>query len=100
MAMPLTREGIYTIAPCSDSWLGRPVVKGRPDSHRLKRVRVTDYDDGFAAAMVMDRCQESLRQEVLFASLPDGRALSFERFTALEDLTVESLDQGFLQDYQ
>ena len=28
MAMPLTREGIYTIAPCSDSWLGRPVVKG------------------------------------------------------------------------
>lgn len=97
MAMPLTREGIYTIAPCSDSWLGRPVVKGRPDSHRLKRVRVTDYDDGFAAAMVMDRCQESLRQEVLFASLPDGRALSFERFTALEDLTVESLDQGFLR---
>ena len=97
MAMPLTREGIYTIAPCSDSWLGRPVVKGRPDSHRLKRVRVTDYDDGFAAAMVMDRCQESLRQQVLFASLPDGRALSFERFTAMEDLTVESLDQGFLR---
>ncbi|MDE2998505.1 MAG: hypothetical protein OXU79_05425 [Gemmatimonadota bacterium] len=97
MALPLTREGIYTIAPCSDSWLGRPVVKGRPDSHRLKQVRVTDYDDGFAAAMVLDRCQESLRQEVLFASLPDGRALSFERFTALEDLAVESLDQGFLR---
>ncbi len=97
MAMPLTREGIYTFAPCSDSWLGRPVVKGRPDSHRLKRARVTDYDDGFAVAMTMDRCQESLRQQVLFASLPDGRTLSFERFTALEDLTLESLDQGFLR---
>ncbi len=97
MAMPLTREGIYTIAPCSDSWLGRPVVKERPDSHRLKRARVADYDNGFAVAMVMDRCQESLRQQVLFASLPDGRALSFERFRALEDLTLESLDQGFLR---
>ena len=97
MALPLTREGIYTVAPCSDSWLGAPVVKGHPDSHRLVDVNVTRYDDAFAAAMVMDRCQESLRQQVLFASLPDGRVLSFERFVALEDLTLESLDQGFLR---
>ena len=97
MALPLTKEGIYTIAPCSDSWLGTPVVKDRPDSHRLVDVNLTRYDDAFAAAMVMDRCQESLRQQVLFASLPDGRALSFERFVALEDLILESLDQGFLR---
>ncbi|MSS71342.1 MAG: hypothetical protein EXS64_07615 [Candidatus Latescibacteria bacterium] len=97
MAMPLTREGIYTIAPCTDSYLGRPRVQGRPDSHRLQSIRVSEYDDGFAAAMVMDRCQESLRQQVLFASLPDGRVLSFERFVALEDVTVEGLDQGFLR---
>ena len=97
MALPLTREGIYTVAPCSDSWLGTPVVKDRPDSHRLVDVNITRYDDAFAAAMVMDRAQESLRQQVLFASLPDGRVLSFERFVALEDLTLESLDQGFLR---
>jgi hypothetical protein len=97
MAMPLTREGIYTISPCSDSWLGRPEVAGKPDSHRLVNVQVTDYDDGFAAAMVMDRCQESLRQQVLFASLPDGRVLSFDRFVALEDLKLRSLDQGFIR---
>ncbi|MDA0748398.1 MAG: hypothetical protein O2954_17915, partial [bacterium] len=97
MALPLTREGIYTISPCSDSWLGHPVVKNRPDSHRLNMVRVAVYDGGFAAAMTMDRCQESLRQQVLFASLPDGCVLSFERFVAQEDLVIQSLDQGFLQ---
>ena len=97
MALPLTREGIYTIAPCSDTWLGTPTVKERPDSHRLKSVRVAEYDAGFAAAMVMDRCQESLRQQVLFASLPDSRVLSFERFIARENVTVEALDQGFLR---
>jgi len=97
MALPLTREGIYTIAPCTDTCLGRPKVKDRPDSHRLQSIRVAEYDAGFAAVLVMDRCQETLRQEVLFASLPDGRVLSFERFIALEAVTVEALDQGFLR---
>ena len=97
MAMPLTRDGIYTISPCSDSWLGRPEVDGKPDSHRLVDVQVTNYDDSFAAAMVMDRCQESLRQQVVFAGLPDGRGLSFDKFGALEDVKLVSLDQGFLR---
>ena len=97
MALPLTREGIYTIAPCSSSWLGAPVVQGRGDSHRLVSIEMGDADDSFASAMIMDRCQESLRQQVLFASLPDGRILSWERFVALEDLVLESLDQGFLR---
>ncbi len=97
MALPLTREGIYTISPCSDTWLGTPVVRDRPDSHRLKTIRVAEYDDSFAAALAIDRCQESLRQQVLFASLPDGRALSFEKFIAMEDLVLEELNQGFLR---
>ncbi|MYD60306.1 MAG: hypothetical protein F4W91_04645 [Gemmatimonadetes bacterium] len=97
MALPLTREGIYTIAPCSDTWLGTPIVQNRPDSHRLKTVRIAEYDDSFAAALVIDRCQESLRQHVLFASLPDGRILSFEKFTAREELVLEELNQGFLR---
>ena len=97
MALPITRDGIYTIAPCSESWLGSPVVKDRPDSHRLQRVDVSEQEDGFAALMVMDRCQETLRQFVLFASMPDGRMVTFEKFEAREDLTLASLDQGFLR---
>jgi len=96
MALPLTREGIYTIAPAAATWLGGPQVEGQPDSHRLKSLRVREYDAGFAVAMVMDRCQETLRQQVLFASLPDGRVLSFERFIALRDVVVEALEQGCL----
>lgn len=97
MALPLTREGIYTIGPCSGSYLGTPTVHGRPDSHRLKSARVREYDTGFAAALVVDRCQETVRQQVLFASLPDGRVLGFERFVAREDVTVAGLGQGFLR---
>lgn len=97
MALPLTRDGIYTIAPRAGSYLGVPTVRGWPDSHRLRRVQVRAGDDHFAAALVMDRCQETVRQHVLFASLPDGRALAFERFVAREDVTVEGLEQGVLR---
>ena len=85
------------IAPCADTWLGRPRVNGRAASQHLVSVNVTKMDTGFAAALVMDRCQDSLRQLLLLASLPDGRVLSWERFVANEDLVLESLDQGFLQ---
>ena len=97
MALPLPREGIYAIAPCADTWLGRPRVTGRPASQHLVSVNVARTDRGFAAALVMDRCQGTLRQLVLLASLPDGRVLSWERFVANEELVLESLDQGFLQ---
>ena len=97
MALPLTREGICTMAPCAEAFLGHPVVEGHPDSHHLRDVNVTEDAGGFVAVLVVDRCQETLRQAALFASLPDGRALSFERFTALEDVQLAGLDQGFLQ---
>lgn len=97
MALPLTRDGIYTIAPRAGSYLGVPTVRGQPDSHRLKSIQVREGDDYFAAALVVDRCQETVRQQVLFASLPDGRVLTFERFVAREDVTVEGLEQGLLR---
>ena len=39
---------------------------------------------------------DALRQELLCASLPDGRMLSLERFVATEDLQLESLELGCL----
>jgi len=96
MVLPLTREGIYTIAPRSGTWLGQPKVNGRPESLRLASLRVLEGDDHFAAAMVMDRCQGAIRQQVLVASLPDGRLLSWERFVARKELVLGALDQGFL----
>jgi hypothetical protein len=93
----LTREGILTVAPAADSFLGQPVVSGAPESQHLLSVKVREHDHAFAAALILHRCQETLRQEVLFASLPGGRALTFERFVARADVTVEALDQGFLR---
>jgi hypothetical protein len=94
MALSTTREGITLIGPASGSFLGQPAVAERPESHDLVSIEVDRTERSFTAAMVMDRAQKSLRQQVLFASLPDGRTISFERFIALEDVTIEKLHQG------
>lgn len=97
MALPLTSDGLYTVAPASNSFLAVVKVKGHPDSQDLVSVRVDEQEKGFAAALVMDRAQGAIRQEVLFAGLPNGASLSWERVTAQEAITVEGVDQGFLR---
>ncbi|MCE2438869.1 MAG: hypothetical protein J4F39_05525 [Candidatus Latescibacteria bacterium] len=97
MALPLNKDGLYTVAPASGSFLANIDVQDRPDSHDLVSVRVDEQQDGFAAAMILDRAQRSVRQEVLFAGLPSGISLSCERLTARETITVQSVDQGFLR---
>lgn len=97
MALPLNADGIQTVAPASNSWLGQVTVKNRPDSHEEVSVTVDAQDHGFAAALVMKRAQGSAKQEVLYAGLPDGTNLSFERWTAEETITVNDVSQGFLR---
>ncbi len=97
MVLPLNSDGIQTVAPASHSWLGRVTVKDRPDSQDEVSVSVDTQQDGFAAALVMNRAQGSVRQEVLYASLPDGVSLSFERWVAQEPVTVSNVSQGFLR---
>ncbi len=97
MALPLTQEGIYTVAPASQTWLAQVAVRGHADSLDLRSQRVHELTHGFAAALVVERAQGSVRQEVLLASLPDGTLLSWERLLALEAVTVEHCQQGFLR---
>lgn len=97
MALPLNSDGIYTVAPASNSFLGVVKVKGRADSQDLVSIRVDEQREGFAAALAMDRAQGAIRQEVLFAGLPSGTSLSWERLVAREAITVERVDQGFLR---
>jgi hypothetical protein len=47
--------------------------------------------------MVMDRAQGSVRQEVLFASLPSGTVLLSEAWTANRSVRVTRVEQGFLR---
>ncbi|MDA0711856.1 MAG: hypothetical protein O3B73_16785, partial [bacterium] len=97
MALPLNSDGIQTVAPASHSWLGRLTVKNRPDSQEEVSVDVDTQEHGFAAALVIDRAQGSVRQQVLYAGLPDGVSLSFERWIAQESVTVSEASQGFLR---
>jgi hypothetical protein len=97
MALPLTREGIHTVGPARGTLLANVVVRNNPASQRLVSIRLNEGDDGFAAAMVNDLAQASIRQKVMFASLPDGKVLCSETLTALKDCTVEHVHQGFLE---
>ncbi|MBP6506197.1 MAG: hypothetical protein KA257_01420 [Opitutaceae bacterium] len=97
MALPLTTDGIQTVAPASHSWLGRVTVQDRPDSQEEVSVHIATAQHSFAAALVMDRAQGSVRQQVLYAGLPDGTALSCERLIAQENVVVSDVAQGFLR---
>lgn len=97
MALPLNKDGIQTVAPASNSWLAKVTVKNQPDSQEEISVSVDAQQDGFASALVMHRAQGSVRQEVLYASLPDGVSLSFERWIAESAVTVSDISQGFLR---
>ncbi len=97
MALPLNLDGIQTVAPATHSWLGRVSVLDRPDSQEQISFHVDTSAQGFAAALVMDRAQGSVRQEVLYAGLPDGVSLSFEHWIARESVEVSDVSQGFLR---
>jgi hypothetical protein len=97
MALPLNKDGISTVAPASNTFLGKLTVKNRPDSQEQVSINVDQQQNGFAASLVMNRAQGTVRQEILFASLPSGISLSMERFIANETVTVNVLEQGFLR---
>jgi hypothetical protein len=71
-------------------------VQGKAQSARPVALRVREGTDQVCAVMVEDLAQESVRRQVFFASLPDGRCLTAERLMAREDVTLERVEQGFL----
>lgn len=72
MALPLTVDGIQTVAPASHSWLGRVTVKGRPDSQDEVSVHVATLNQGFAAALVMRRAQDPCARKCSTPGCPAG----------------------------
>lgn len=97
MALPLTREGLLTVAPSFGSVLGRVQVKEYAASQRVEHVDVNDKKTGFTAIMRVSLHEESIRQDVLLASLPDGRMVCRETFRTSKACTVERVAQGHLE---
>ncbi|NPV08487.1 MAG: hypothetical protein HPY83_11085 [Anaerolineae bacterium] len=97
MVLPNTSEGLRLVGPAAGSLLARVYVRDRAPSARERLLRLREGQDRVAALFVEDLCQDSLRRQVLFCSLPDGRCLTAERLVALEDVTVERVEQGTLE---
>jgi len=97
MVLPNTSEGMRLVGPASGTMLAQVVVRDRPASTVERILRVREMEDRAAVYFVEDICRESLRRYVLFFTLPDGRCLTAEKLSALEDVTVERLEQGFLE---
>ncbi|MHB1355835.1 MAG: hypothetical protein ACYCZF_07640 [Anaerolineae bacterium] len=97
MALPLNKDGLLTVAPATNSILAQFGVKDNPDSQHLLSLAYDEQQDCFALNMVMDRCQDSVRQRVLYASLPNGTSLLLERLEARKDISITYVKQGFLR---
>jgi len=96
MVLPATREGLKHVGPASGSVLGTVKVAGRTDLARQVLLRLRDGDDRACALLVQDLAEGAVRRQAYFASLPDGRCLTHERLTALQDATIEQVRQGHL----
>ncbi len=97
MALPLNKDGIYTVAPATGSILAQFEVQNNPESQRLVSVHIDEHQDCFVLNLMLDRCQASVRQEVLYASLPDGTSLLIEHLSACRDVTVSYVKNGFMR---
>jgi len=96
MVLPCTRDGMKLIGPAHGTMLAAIEVKGRPHSTRIARLKIREHDDRAAALLEECLASDSVLRRVFFASLPNGKCLTYERLTALADITVEQLRQGSL----
>lgn len=97
MALPWNKDGPYTIGPAIGTLLGSIRVRDYPESQENKLLHINRKKDGFSVLMVNDLAQGSVRQMVLFASLPDGSILSLENLIASQDIMVDYVHQGYLE---
>lgn len=95
MALPCTREGIKLIGPGAGC-VAELEVRDRVRTSRQVALRVRETHDRACVLLVEHLYEESLRRDLMFASLPDGRCALMERMTAMSAVTVERVQQGGL----
>ena len=94
MVLPAPRDGMKAIGPAADTLLARLVVHGRTLNCRPVALRLREAADKVCALLVEDLSDGSVRRQVFFASLPNGKCLTVERLIARKLVTVERVDQG------
>ncbi|MCK5738082.1 hypothetical protein KAH55_02830 [bacterium] len=96
MVLPWNLDGTLLIGGAQGSYLARLTVEGHPQSETPVTLKVDARPDSGCVLLVQDIAQDSVRQEVVFGALPDGRTLVWEKLIARKKVTVSSLQQGFL----
>ena len=97
MILPSTRAGIQLIGPQVGTMLATLAVRDRAPSTRLVALKIRDAAQQVAGLLIEDLAQSSVRRFVCFASLPHGACLSVERLVALQPITVDHVQQGYVQ---
>ena len=96
MVLPWNLNGTLLIGGAMGSFLARLTVEGHPQSETPVALKVDAQSDSGCVLLVQDIAQDSVRQQVIFGALPDGRTLVWEKLIARKKITVSSLQQGFL----
>ncbi|MBN2311808.1 MAG: hypothetical protein JXR94_22710 [Candidatus Hydrogenedentes bacterium] len=96
MVLPATREGIRLVGCARGTLLARVAVRGKDASRKQVAFRLREDTDRVCALLIEDLAQCTVRRHVFFASLPTGKCFVHERLTALADITVEHVRQGYV----
>jgi len=96
MVLPSTREGSRLIGGAGGSMLGQIVIEGQAARTDLVELKIREGQDRVCVLLEEHLAQGTVDRRMLFASLPNGKCMTFERLTALADITVESVKQGYL----
>ncbi|MBS3761871.1 MAG: hypothetical protein KGZ25_01085, partial [Planctomycetes bacterium] len=96
MVLPSPSGGIKHVGPASGSMLARIEVDDHAWNVRRVKLCIRESVDRGSALLVQDLAEGSVRRQLYFASLPDGRCVTLERLRALKDITVNRLSQGCL----
>jgi hypothetical protein len=96
MVLPATREGLNLIGHAKGSMLADVEVEGRPANTHQVALRIRESSASACVLLIEDLAGRSVRRRVFFASLPDGRCLTFESITALEEIVIPGVRQGYL----
>jgi hypothetical protein len=96
MILPAPAEGMRLIGPQFGSLCAQTSIKDTADTSILRGLKIREERDQICALLIEDIAEEKLRRQLFFASMEDGRAIVWERVTALEKVQIEKIQQGNL----
>ncbi|MCP4645321.1 MAG: hypothetical protein GY851_33065 [bacterium] len=96
MALPCTREGTKLVGRARGTLLATVSVRDKAATCDQVAFRIRPEHDSVSALLIEDLAQGSVRRQVYFASLPNGKSFVHERLFALQDITIDHARQGYV----